>query len=125
VNTLSWFLYWADVIPSLVMALMVPAFIVGLVAISVIFAMTGMIWDSDRGDSSIPSMRHARRVAIVVLLIAYPIWTLCWMVPDTKTLYLIAGSQVTQQVVTTPQGQEILDAIEAKIKSVLAVEPSK
>jgi hypothetical protein len=43
-------------------------------------------------------------------------------VPSSNTFYLIAASEVGQQVVETPEAQEVLDLLKAKIKDMLAVD---
>lgn len=119
-NSLSWFLYLADAVGRiswLCLSLVVPIAI--FYALHKIFAMIDY-GDEKRRNKTLDeayvynSLRKGRWfyiISISTLLLLYAI------TPDKKTIYLIAGSEAGEYVVTSPEGQEIINDIKAIIKS--------
>lgn len=48
-------------------------------------------------------------------------WIFAAIVPDSRTIYLIAGVQAAETVVANPEAQEIFGMVKDKLKSILAV----
>ena len=107
-NSLSWFLYLAEAGPSL-------AVTVGALSI---FALLGVgiaaifvpIFNDFSNTKTKPPYKTMVSLCIVALLVSAAI-------PSKDTIYLIAGSEAGEYVVTSPEGQEIINDIKAIIKS--------
>lgn len=108
-NNLSWFLYFAEVIPSLGHAAMLIFIIVLLVGGVILFVWT-MEWYTD--DAPKPWFGVYLTTLVVCLLVSV-------LTPSEETIYLIAGSEAGEAVVTSPEGQEILNDIHTIIKQQL------
>jgi hypothetical protein len=108
-NSLSWFLYLAGVFGTL--GKLAGAFsALGLL----IFSATcfwWLIWKVD-GDKIIIPRPPIELVGVLWVLAL----TLHILVPSKETIYLIAGSQAGEAVVTSDTGQEILNDIHEVIK---------
>jgi MFS family permease len=101
-NSLSWFLYLAEVIPN----------IGGLfVAIAALLAIAPPIWGLFTPEIGRPPPIALFAVAIVVSTI------IAIIIPSKQTIYLIAGSEAGEYVITSPEGQEIINDIKSIIKS--------
>lgn len=122
-NNLSWFLYLADILPKL---LLFPVVITG--AMLVVFIATAGItylcgvddtgygYLQERGEE-----RKRKGLAIGKSVVPYIfLWllfvTIHNMIPSRETFYLIAGSELGEQVVKTPEAREIFEDIKAVIK---------
>lgn len=116
-NSLSWFLYLAEVLPSLAktVGVFTGVLIVGITLVS--FFRTMAVLESGMGLS-------ARKVeyksiwgfwgkTVIPLLI---LGTLMTLIPSRDTIYLIAGSEAGEAVVTSEAGQEILNDIQEVIR---------
>ena len=112
-NALSWFIYFADVLPNVTTA-------AGFVLFWMIFAIAGAtvfrviaqsLSDKDLG----PSKEDAERIrklsktlfawAFVITAISTSLWVL---LPSKEALYMIAASEAGETVVSSPEGKEIL-----------------
>ncbi len=107
-NSLSWFLYLADIIPML-------GFIIGqAVIVVIVLGGIGMaFWFfATLDDDDFPKPPFKRFFAVVIVMGLIGVLT-----PSKQTIYLIAGSEAGEYVVTSPEGQEIINDIKAIIKS--------
>jgi hypothetical protein len=108
-NKLSWFLYLAEVIPNLA--------VVGVTCVTIGGLLLLLL--PKKGCGEFMSGGHApfdgitRVMPYVLLTIGLALITL---VPSKDTIYLIAGSEAGEYVVTTPEGQEIVDDIKVIIQ---------
>lgn len=107
-NTLSWFLYFADVFSSLGALLAM-----GSIAMAFVWLILGAIL-SDSAPGQLPRW-----------------WKICWvippimifvsaLIPSKNTMYAIAASELGQQAVESRVGQKALQAIEAWIDQQIA-----
>jgi len=108
-NDLSWFLYMADVLPNLAVSL---GFISTLLAIGGGF---GLVWwyigsFVDKDVIPVPKPLFAVWFSMAFIALA------CGFIPSKETIYLIAGSEAGEAVVTSEQGQEVLSDIQEIIK---------
>lgn len=108
-NGLSWFLYLAEVIPKFSG--------VGLFAVFV--ALIVMFAYPPKGvkifsNNHVPFSGAKIWWAWVVVVLGVVLMT---VTPSKETIYLIAGSQAGEYVVTSPEGQEIINDIKEIIKS--------
>jgi len=107
-NSLSWFLYFADAAPNL--AQTISGICIGAVVLMAIaFIFLPIISDFGEKEVKIPFK--------TVLITATVGLVLASLIPKEKTFYLIAGSEAGEYVVTSPEGQEIINDIKAIIKS--------
>lgn len=107
-NSLSWFLYLADVVPML-------GFAIGQIAIgAAVLGVFGFgFWfviAADEKDAPKPPLKRFIAVVVIMGIIGA-------LTPSKQTIYLIAGSEAGEYVVTSPEGQEIINDIKAIIKS--------
>ena len=131
-NNLSWLLYAADVIPgigNLFFFLAFTTFTVGC-----ILYLVGLICihetndqmrrDSLRSETWYPEAENQNKMWRYVLarltFIGVPLILLFSVVsvgvPSSKTIYLIAGSEAGETVVTSEQGQAVLSDVQEIIK---------
>lgn len=106
-NSLSWFLYLADVIPMF-------GFIVGEAAIIVLIIggfIIALWFYASFGEEDAPKPPVKRYIALVTVL-----GVIGMLTPSKETIYLIAGSEAGEYVVTSPEGQEIINDIKTIIK---------
>ena len=111
-NDLSWFLYLADVLPNLASSLGLTS------AVLAIGGGFGLIWwyiGSFVDKDVVPVPKPLFAVWFPAALIALA----CSLVPSKETIYLIAGSEAGEAVVTSEQGQEVLSDIQEIIKAQL------
>ena len=122
-NSLSLLIYAAEVVPNLSVFM----FVVGLASFCVIGLVTAIVWMSLVEDSS--SYKKERSEAGIEKLnrgdqFKYIKWgyfgmflmVLSLFTPSKQTIYLIAGSEVGEAVVTSDEGQKIMSDIHAVIK---------
>ena len=109
-NSLSWLLYLADVIGNLSGVFILLAFIFGGCTIFWGFAKACAIVDNDEGAGD-----FARAFAFTPWLFVLFLF-LSAVTPSKDTIYLIAGSEAGEAVVTSEAGQEILTNIQDVIK---------
>ena len=103
-NSLSWFLYLAEVVPNIGVASIFYLCIVGFVGSFLLAFMA-----EELGPENLPIKTHIALLVGAVLLAV--------LTPSKQTIYLIAGSEAGEYVVTSPEGQEIINDIKAIIKS--------
>lgn len=121
-NTLSWFLYLTGIVPNIlafIITISVITIIVGTVIyITTLFYENGTVW----GPADSEKRKSFRRKAWWSVVSSFLVILVMMFVPSQKTLYMIAASEVGQTVVQTPEAQEILDLLRAKIKDVLTID---
>lgn len=113
-NSLSWFLYLADVIPSLggVFVLMCVCCIMFYVVGAWIVGMEY----SDREKVFTPFYRkHRKKVFIFCILFAF----IASVTPTQRTMYLILGSETTEAAMNSETGQRVLNAVNKKLDEYL------
>ena len=109
-NSLSWLLYLGDVLPSLGNTLL----LVGILTL-VVFALHAAVvgaeeWPFDGVISgrAKPAYQWMDIGTALVILASF--------IPAKETIYLIAGSEAGEAVVTTEQGKAILNDVQEVIK---------
>lgn len=105
-NTLSKFLYFADVLPNFAatIGIFCKIFIVVVCVSNMLFMAINEKW----GLAWEKAPYHIFYAFLALLLIAF--------VPDRETIYLIAGSEIAEMAVVSDYGQEILNDIHTVIK---------
>jgi len=118
-NSLSWFLYLAETLPNLsvlVFLLGIVLFIGYLVWSFIVFNPHYWGFDSDQtNDRKRDRIKTAWKVWPFALSLS--MLAISTMVPSKKTIYLVAGSEAGEYVVTSHEGQEIINDIKTIIKS--------
>lgn len=120
-NSLSWLLYLADVIGN-VQGLLVTLSLVSGVGL-VLWLVIGQLnidsdWEFPKADKQTRSAKHAKKVfkyLWVPVIAAF----VAAIIPARETIYLIAGSEAGEAVVTSEEGKEILNDIREVIKGQL------
>ena len=113
-NSLSWFLYLADVIGNVQGV---------LVTLSVILTMATFPWLICKliGDDSYNKKeKEIAKAFSFVPWLALAAATLAAIIPSKETIYLIAGSEAGEAVVASETGQEILNDIKEVIQHQLS-----
>ena len=104
-NTLSWFIYWADVLPSLAKGLTILSLFSLL--ISVFINIYLLLENNCKKYIWVPFL-----CAFVLLFSSF--------IPSQNTLYAIAASEMGEEVYKSEQGQKIVkqlsDWVEAQLK---------
>lgn len=120
-NNLSWFLYFADVLPGL----FVPVFVVLSLALGA-GALCGFIgfmsFHADGSAVGKATYDHVAKYAGKLIFFWVVLLLIVSLTPQKETFYLIAGSELGEQVVKTPEAQEILNDIRKVIKQQIKAE---
>lgn len=107
-NSLSWFLYLASILPQLQAATILCA-----VVLVILFLFTCMDRDTKAGFyGEWKAPKWQLPTAAILILVAV-------LVPSTQTIYLIAGSEAGEAVVTSNEGRAILNDIQEVIRAQL------
>ena len=115
-NSLSWLLYFADVLPNLAHT---AGFVLFFGCFAFLISASGHTVASTAPD--VPDNIKAfagsfiKKSVLVLVLAAVPYL----FIPSKETFYLIAGSEAGEYVVTTPEAKEILGDIKDVIKAQL------
>lgn len=128
-NNISWFLYAVDVLHAIsVLAVLVTVF-AGLGTAATFMAKVCSSYDERRyqsRDDYSEALKNATywkdlwgkysKIGFVLFCVALP---LAMLIPETKTMYLIIGSEVGETVVMSETGQRVQDAINKKLDEYL------
>jgi hypothetical protein len=109
-NSLSWFLYFAEVIPALggtLAFLSFPVFAFWAIR-------AAMIGSEEYPFEGVSTGKASPMYGALVLSVGMLLFST--LIPSKETIYLIAGSQAGEAVVTSEAGQEILNDIHEVIK---------
>lgn len=124
-NSLSWFLYIVDVVGSLGGAL---SFFTGFMFIAVLtFALYGA---ANRSFSqSYPELASSKKEAVIAknvfaslpkyIKITIVMVLFDTLIPSTRTLYMIAGSEFSEDAIMSETGKRVQDAINKKLDEYL------
>ena len=116
-NSLSWFLYLAEVLPNLagtivaLSVLLTVAITITSVVRTMVVVDSGMTLTTRKAGYKLIWGFWGKTVIPLLLL-----GTLMNLIPSRETIYLIAGSEAGEAVVTSTEGQEILNDIKEVIR---------
>lgn len=101
-NNLSWFLYFSEILPNLAFA---------ICNVSVILAFILFIFCIALGLSlqDYPENKSYFKTSITFFIISIIIGVFTTLVPSRQTMLLIASSELSEQVVNSGDGKEIID----------------
>ncbi len=117
-NSLSWFLYLADVIGN-VQGLLVATSVLSGIGLSLwlLFGLLSIDSDFDvEKDVKRSRMTDHRKNVFRYLWLPVVFAFASSIIPSRDTIYLIAGSEAGEAVVTSEAGQEILNDIQEVIR---------
>ena len=124
-NDLSWFLYLADVIPPIGHARM----FIGVGSVLFMFAVTGAAsMDADlaekypnvskkeaaRADVAFSFLKRGHRWAFIIIIMLVGA-----LIPSQKAMYLIMGSEISEEVINSETGKRVQKAINKKLDEYL------
>lgn len=111
-NNLSLLIYAADVLPSVAASLLIFS---GVAVVGTTMALT-ISFEPSLEDEESANLRRALKP----LFYLFPaLFLLGLMIPSRDAIYLIAGSEIGETVVTSPEGQEVINDIREVIKAQL------
>ena len=114
-NGLSWFLYFADVLPTASVwlgILFIPTSFVG-----VILVICLPIFSTSENEVDVRTGKAMKPFAIWLPILAVVCLVISILIPSKETIYLIAGSEASEYAVTSEYGQEVLGDIKDIIKA--------
>lgn len=127
-NNLSWFLYFADVLPNAAGA----SAAIGI--ITTCFAVAGTFVTAAVADDAATCFDKERRAdgkkrlknkeylwPLKFLWLSIPLIIVSAFVPSRETIYLIAGSEAGQMAIESETGQALIDEIQLVIERQLDV----
>jgi hypothetical protein len=120
-NSLSWFLYLADVVSNF--SFVFGAGAAALFALSALFIMFYYLDDSvGRGyGPNKTGFFYPKLFAVMGLVFAIA----AAFIPSKSTMYMIAGSQIGETVITSQEGKEILSKMKDRILYELETDEQK
>lgn len=111
-NSLSWFLYLADVLPSMAHGASFFVFMGVLIVIPVMFVLKFCFTPDKNFTQDQKDKIPFWTISTVLVVTGF----LMMLVPERDTIYLIAGSEVGEVVVNSPEAREILNDVKTVIK---------
>lgn len=121
-NQLSWLLYWADTLPSLATGIGAVA-TVGSIAAAitlVVHVVTGGF--AKAGDPDAKAAHEATRFARWLAPLMIVLGLSSHLVPEKETFYLIAGSEMGETAINTPEFQKIRKVVNTYLDEALPKE---
>jgi hypothetical protein len=117
-NDLSWFLYLAGVAPNIAGTLGFFAIILGIASIPAIGFRIAAGFNCDLEDQrDVQILRLSKRLGFIVPILCVLLAVVSALIPSKETFYLIAASEIGEQVVKDPRVQGVTNksfqAIEA------------
>jgi len=121
-NELSWFLYWADVVPSLGTAVQLIFFLLGI-GFGILFVVFLACHIDGYGYGNRKYLPGKYPIsAVFAFFLCLVIWFGTFLVPSRETIYMIAASEAGEMVVTSPEAREMLNDLKAIIKGYIPKE---
>ena len=125
-NTLSWFIYIAATIPTLVQTIGL-ILVVGIIVSVIALGIRGMSHDSNRGDYDRRFNPEKYEAAVdffknkrYMVHIRHIVWAVVGLVmlsavPTEKVFYMIAASEMGEMVVTSEPAAEVMNELKDTI----------
>ena len=111
-NTLSWLIYAADVLGKFAPA----AFILTLICFFISLLVVGAaVSDTDNTDREL--LKVSKKFIFGFFLFGF----ITIVSPSKETIYMIAASEVGEQVIKTPEAREVFEALRLRIMDELKV----
>lgn len=116
-NSLSWVLYFADVLPNLAGLLVGCSIVLGT---TTLFLWGAYVITSGVDGGEADFNKSVKKPASVTTILFVISALTASVIPSKETFYLIAGSEVGETVVTSDEGKEIISDIHDVIKHQLS-----
>lgn len=113
-NSLSWLIYVADIVGNI--KVIGALIIIMMIASSIMFLMS-FPWESDCYGDDVELPRRARKISAKVFILCIIGTILSIFIPSSKTIWLIAGSEIGENVLAKPETQEVLGDVYTIIQS--------
>ena len=116
-NSLSWFIYLADVLPNFAWMGQVSFFFLlfGSIATVAVFVIANTEGSGNKDERAVVN-KVCRGITVKILLPLSLLMLVTNLIPSKETIYLIAGSEAGEAVVVSEEGKEILSDIHEVIK---------
>ena len=120
-NSVSWFIYLADVLPRVGTVAFICATImtICLIIITVSYYIAVCVSGDERTEKEVTPIRIALGKSLRFWWLASFIMIIGVFMPAQKTLYMIAASEVSGVVINDPRTQEVFDTMSNTIKQKL------
>ena len=116
-NTLSWLIYAADVLPSVGTFMGIIGGIL-LVFLAVwAFFLAGPMASMERQETANDLRSFSLKLVKLMWLPGVVLMT-SFLIPETDTIYMIAASEFGEQVATTPEAQDVFD----KLQTIMSIQ---
>ena len=114
-NTLSWFFYLAGLVEPIQVFLGVPALMGGVLG--------GVVWSVSYHDIVLGCTdettqrvyKISRRIAILSIIVGL----MAVAIPSKHTIYLMAASEIGEDVIKSPEGKEFLSLLKRSVEGEL------
>ena len=127
-NNLSWFLYFADVLPNAaetsapIGIIITVSTIVGIIVTAAIAGDAATSFDRERRADGQKRLKDKEYLwPLKFLWLGIPLIIISTLVPSRETIYLIAGSEAGQMAIESETGQALIDEIQLVIEHQLDV----
>lgn len=117
-NTLSWLLLLAEILGNLGVMLVVLSVIAAIGVTS--YMLFGALTLSDKYGVEDSEWRDYWRRSIRFGIAVLILFSLAVIMPSKNTVYMIAASQIGEQIVQTPDAKELYGDLKAKLKDILS-----
>ena len=107
-NSLSWFLYFADIVGNLQGLLVTVAILGGTASLMTFF---GWLMQQDLYGEDSDLVKTFRSLTSKLVPVAVICSILAAIIPSRETLYLMAGSEIGESVVNIPEAKAIMNDI--------------
>jgi hypothetical protein len=114
-NSLSWFLYLADVLDRIGFVFFLLSLIFSFISLFVLIAFA--VWTADEDKNAERSYKSLRWVPLTTVFFFF----LTAIIPSKDTIYLIAASEAGEMVVNTPEAKEVM----SDLKEILNIQLDK
>lgn len=123
-NSLSWFLYLADVLPRFgtgasVLGMVLTILGVILFTIGIIVPWNHNIRTSGTYEESVEHRKHIGKISTRMLAVAAITIALGIFIPKKETFYMIAASEIGEVVIKSEESREIFNELKDTIMSQL------
>jgi hypothetical protein len=125
-NTLSWIIYFAEILGGLsfLFSFIFIMLCIGIAVGTIIWLMKTFGYDSEDEDNLIRSARAAR-ITKKMILAAVIVVSVDILIPNSRTVYLIAASEIGEQVLNTETAVKLKKIIDHKLDEIIAEQEGK
>lgn len=122
-NTLSWWIYLADVLDGV--GLLFDFIAYASIMVAIILVVVGLVYfieDKRLPEIKLPQIKRGFRLCAVTFFLSGLIVV---AIPSSKTVYLIIGSEMTGDISMTPEFEKARKILNNKLDEILKKEAEK